>query len=189
MWILASASPRRKQLLTKAGAHFTVITPEYRERNQSEHDPAALVQEQALGKARAGEAISHMPQLAVLGADTLVVCGDQVFGKPRDRERAKTMLTALGGRTHYVVTGLALLLPSGEAITRSVTTEVKMEPWPQALLETYLAGTEWTDKAGAYAIQGTAALMISAIAGSYTNVVGLPLHATYRLLTENGVEW
>ena len=189
MWILASASPRRKQLLTKAGAHFTVITPEYRERNRSEHDPAALVQEQALGKARAGEAISRMPQLAVLGADTLVVCDDEVFGKPRDREMARAMLTALGGRTHYVVTGLALLLFSGEAITRAVTTEVKMEPWPQALLETYLSGDEWTDKAGAYAIQGTAALTISAITGSYTNVVGLPLHATYRLLTENGVEW
>ena len=102
---------------------------------------------------------------------------------------ARAMLTALGGRTHYVVTGLALLLSSGEAITRAVTTKVKMEPWPQALLETYLAGDEWTDKAGAYAIQGTAALTISAITGSYTNVVGLPLHATYRLLTENGVEW
>lgn len=187
MWVLASASPRRRELLTRAGAHFITDPSGYEETNETTADIAELVRRQALAKAR-DVARRRKDGLPVLGADTLVVCGGEILGKPRDRAAAEHMLRLLGGGTHEVQTGLALVTAAGE-YTHVERTLVTMTEWPQELLSAYLAGTEWTDKAGAYAIQGTAALVVSGICGSYTNVVGLPVHAVWRLLTEQGVTW
>lgn len=187
MWVLASASPRRRELLTLAGARFITDPSAYEEDNEATTAIDELVRRQALGKA-CDVARRRADGLAVLGADTLVVCDGELLGKPQDRADAERMLRLLGGRTHEVRTGLALVTAHG-TYSHVERTQVTMAEWPQELLAAYLAGTEWTDKAGAYAIQGTAALVVSGICGSYTNVVGLPVHAVWQLLREQGVTW
>lgn len=187
MWVLASASPRRRELLTRTGAGFIIDPSHYREENQADIPIEELVCRQALGKARETFA-RRGGDMAVLGADTLVSCDDEPLGKPKDITDARRMIRLLAGRTHQVWTGIALVHSDMEE-TRSVVTEVTMRVITETELTWYLEGVEWMDKAGAYAIQGQAALFVKKIVGSYSNVVGLPLAQTWQLLTEKGVAW
>lgn len=186
MWVLASASPRRRDLLAMCGAHFTVDPSHYVEDNAQEL-PADLTIRQAAGKAldvarRRGDGVP------VLGADTVVVHDERILGKPRDREEARRMLSELSGDWHEVWTGMALVTDCDVA-TAAVCTRVHMRVLDEAELTAYLAGSEWRDKAGAYGIQGRAAMFTDRIDGSYTNVVGLPMAELKLLLAEKGVVW
>lgn len=186
MWVLASASPRRRELLASGHAEFVIDPSQYEEDNCGDL-PERLVVRQALGKAR--EVYQRRGDyLAVLGADTLVSLQDKVLGKPLDRNDAANMLQALSGKVHEVWTGIALVTATG-TWTRAVMTKVRFRTITPEELEKYLAGREWCDKAGAYGIQGEAALFVDSIEGSYTNVVGLPLSQVRELFRESGVSW
>jgi septum formation protein len=152
--------------------------------------PAARVAaDLALAKARA-VAGGLGPAVVVLGADTLVVLQDRPFGKPASRNDARAMLAALRGRTHQVVTGVAVVettAPRREAV-ETVTSRVVMRDFPDAELEAYVATPEPYDKAGAYAVQGLGGQLVARVEGCYTNVVGLPVSTTARLLRAFGLE-
>jgi len=184
--ILASASPRRRELLGRLCAEFEVVPSdidEILEGAPSEATVAAL----ALAKARAVAA--RVGAGVVLGADTVVVIDGVALGKPRDDEDARTMLGRLRGRAHDVITGVALVdAATGRAETTAVTTRVTMADVRHDAIEAYISSGEPLDKAGAYAIQGRGAALVAGFTGSYSNVVGLPLGATARLLGRFGVE-
>ncbi len=178
--ILASASPRREELLRQAGCAFTVIASEAEEENDRPLPPAELAIDHALAKAR-DVALRASPGDVVVGADTIVVLDGQVFGKPRDLADARRMLAALAGREHQVITGVAVAY-GGAAWTDFAVTAVRFRAVGQEEIERYLAGGEPLGKAGAYAIQGVGALLVEGITGCYTNVVGLPLVTLDKLL-------
>ncbi len=182
--ILASASPRRRQLLADAGVSFVVETSPVVEAIGHGESPEAYVRRLAREKA-AGVARSH-PEDWVLAADTEVVLDGRVLGKPRDSGEAVAMLASLSGRCHGVMTAFALLGPSGtrEGLCR---TEVCFRALSGAEIRRYVATGEPMDKAGAYGIQGGAAHMVESIRGSYTNVVGLPMAETLAVLCDAGV--
>jgi septum formation protein len=186
MLILASASPRRRELLTLAGLRFDVLPAHIDETRHPGEDPANYVQRLALEKARAIHAVH--PEAFVLGADTTVELDGHALEKPASRADAERMLRTLSGRTHHVHTGLALLSPATAALgnpaqlTHLETTSVTFAPIPEADLAHYLDSAEPYDKAGAYGIQGYAARWIPRIEGDFFNVMGLPLAATVRLL-------
>ena len=178
MLILASKSPRRKELLKQIGIPFVVVVSDAEEVSGNSWTPAALVVENAKRKARAvAEKYTDSP---VLGADTVVSSEGKIFGKPKDKDEARKMLTALSGKMHEVTTGLALI-NRNEIRTTSVTTKVFFDTMTKADIDAYIATEEPMDKAGAYAIQGKAARFIEKIEGSYSNVVGLPLNALIQL--------
>ncbi len=181
---LASTSPRRKELLEASGFVFEVVAPAVDETQHRGEAPAAYVERLARDKAREG-AVGH-PDAVTLGADTAVVLDDAVLGKPVDADDAARMLRRLGGRTHEVLTGVAV---AHRGIVQSLVerTTVWMHAWPEADLARAVASGEVLDKAGAYAIQGYAARFIPRIDGSYSNVVGLPVEAVVRLLAQAGV--
>ncbi len=181
--ILASASPRRRELLTQAGITFEVIPAHIDETRQASEDPAAYVQRLALEKAQAIHALH--PDAFVLGADTTVEIDGHALEKPTGRADAERMLRLLSGRPHHVHTGLALLSTLDKR-THLETTSVTFSPIDETELQHYLDTGEPYDKAGAYGIQGYAARWIPRIDGDYFNVVGLPLAATVRLLKELG---
>ncbi|HZQ43940.1 MAG TPA: Maf family protein [Acidobacteriaceae bacterium] len=181
--ILASASPRRRELLAQAGLRFEVVPAHIDESRHAGESPTAYVERLAMEKAQAIHALH--PAAIVLGADTTVEIDGHALEKPVDRSDARRMLRALSGRTHHVHTGLALLSTQGQR-THLETTSVTFSEVDEAGLEHYLATTEPYDKAGAYGIQGYAARWIPRIEGDYFNVVGLPLAATVRLLREPG---
>ena len=172
--ILASASPRRRELLGLAGIAFEVVVSPVEEPapDVGEH-PAAYAARMARLKAAAVAALH--PDAVVVGADSVVAVGETILGKPKDAADALRMLTLLSGRTHQVVTGCAIFAPGKEPEIFSVATDVTMLAINQARLAAYVATGEPMDKAGAYAIQGGAAAFVTSICGSYTNVVGLPL--------------
>lgn len=178
MLILASKSPRRKELLKQIGIPFVVVVSDAEEVSGNSWTPAALVVENAKRKARAvAEKYTDSP---VLGADTVVSSEGKIFGKPKDKDEARKMLTALSGKMHEVTTGLALI-NRNEIRTTSVTTKVFFDTMTKADIDAYIATEEPMDKAGAYALQGKAARFIEKIEGSYSNVVGLPLNALIQL--------
>ena len=178
MLILASKSPRRKELLKQIGIPFLVVVSDAEEVSGNSWTPAALVVENAKRKARA--VAEKYPDSPVLGADTVVSLEGKIFGKPKDKDEARKMLTALSGKMHEVTTGLALI-NRNEIRTTSVTTKVFFDTMTKADIDAYIATDEPMDKAGAYAIQGKAARFIEKIEGSYSNVVGLPLNALIQL--------
>lgn len=178
MLILASKSPRRKELLKQIGIPFVVVVSDAEEVSGNSWTPAALVVENAKRKARA--VAEKYPDSPVLGADTVVSLEGKIFGKPKDKDEARKMLTALSGKMHEVTTGLALI-NRNEIRTTSVTTKVFFDTMTKADIDAYIATDEPMDKAGAYAIQGKAARFIEKIEGSYSNVVGLPLNALIQL--------
>lgn len=190
--VLASSSPRRRELLAGLGLPFEVDPPDV-----PEHWPPALhdrdevrrfVAELAAEKA-ANVARRHGPERWVLGADTIVVLGCDVLNKPADEAEALAMLTRLAGRTHTVMTAVALLRGGAEPGPRAVVeTDVTFYSASRAELEAYVAAGESLDKAGAYAAQGRGALIIEKIDGCYFNVVGLPVATVARLLRQVGVE-
>ena len=176
--ILASQSPRRRELLALLGRPFRVLTPGHDERQRPGEAPADYARRNAREKARSVLARVAGPCL-VIGADTIVVLGRRVLEKPRDAVQARAMLRALSGRRHAVITGVSLLLrrPPAAPVLRTfaVRTEVVFRRLRAQEIAAYVATGEPMDKAGAYAIQDGAAHMIRTLRGSYTNVVGLPL--------------
>jgi septum formation protein len=181
--ILASSSPRRRELLTQIGLDFHVLPAHIDETRRANEEPTAYVQRLALEKAEAIHALH--PEAFVLGADTTVEIDGYALEKPIDHADAQRMLRALSGRTHHVHTGIALLSPHGRRMHLE-TTAVTFSAVPDAELQHYLDSGEPYDKAGAYGIQGYAARWIPRIDGDYFNVMGLPLAATVRLLREVG---
>ena len=181
--ILASASPRRRELLTQAGYAFTVKAADIDESLRSDESPAEYVRRLAEEKALA--VLAKHPaadSLIVLGADTTVVLDNAILGKPADAADAKHMLRRLSGHTHQVLTGIAAATRFG--VTSAVeTTDVTFAEIPDAELDAYCATPEPLDKAGAYGIQGYAARWIPSIDGCYFNVMGLPIARTVALLS------
>ena len=186
--ILASGSPRRRELLAQVGLPHTVHPADIDESRQPGEPPEAYVRRLALRKARAVATL--YPGATILAADTTVVLGGEVLNKPVDRADAARMLGALAGRTHSVHTGIAVLTfrggPAHTERTHVETTAVTFTAIPPAELAVYLASGDSLDKAGAYGIQGYAARWISRIEGDFFNVVGLPLAPVLRLLREGG---
>jgi septum formation protein len=180
--VLASASPRRVELLKAAGFVFDVLAVDVDERAAPDEAPASYVLRLAREKAAAAFAsLGAAGDLAVLGADTAVVVGRAILGKPGDAHEAAAMLRRLSGRRHDVLTGVALRTARGEH-TRVETTSVYFSALNEADIAWYVASGEGLDKAGAYAIQGRASRYITHLEGSYSNVVGLPVAAVYELI-------
>jgi septum formation protein len=195
--VLASASPRRRELLRNAGIPFTVQAAGVDETPLEGESPQRCAERLARDKAR--EVFRSRPHEYVLGADTIVVIDAAMLGKPRDAADATRMLRMLSGRTHQVVTGVCLITPvaSGQLPVasnfggqqediRSEITLVRMCELSDAEIQAYVATGEPMDKAGAYAIQGIASRWISRIEGDYSNVMGLPVSLVYRMLREMG---
>ena len=170
--LLASTSPRRRDILRQLGIPFDVLAPLYEEAHE---DPVA----HAVGKARS--VLAHADGRPVLGCDTEVICGGRVYGKAESAEAAERMLDSLAGKTHEVVSGLALITPAWEEVHREVT-RVTFRPLDARDLANYVASGEWEGRAGAYAIQGFGASLVERIEGDYLNVVGLPGALLVRLL-------
>ena len=183
--ILASASPRRQELLSSAGISFEIFPSEVDEGFRKGEPPEQYVARLARRKAaKAGE--RHKGRW-VLAADTVVVIDGRTLGKPRDRQEAREMLGVLSGQEHGVITGFCLLRgDSGKSREGTVTTRVRFKSLSPREIEWYLDTGEPFDKAGAYAIQGKAAFMVKELRGSYTNVVGLPLTEVIEALQETG---
>ena len=183
MLILASASPRRRELLTQAGFNFRVHPAHIPEDLLAGEDPIAYVTRLAREKARAvyDQLAAAEPRIAVLGADTTVTLDNHILGKPEDAADAARMLRLLSGRTHRVITGVSLVSAVGVETAAEVTA-VQFLTLSDAEIEAYVATGEPMDKAGAYAIQGRAARWIPRIEGCYFNVVGLPIALVATLL-------
>ena len=209
--VLASASPRRRELLSQIGLEFTVM-PSTKEENAKTTEAGALVQELSRQKAvdiweqlsggqgqnpdADQEQISEetqepnlngkrQPELLVIGADTVVCCEGKILGKPHSREAAAEMLTALQGRSHEVYTGVTLYSQS-ETVTFFECTQVEFYPMTEVEISEYIDSKEPMDKAGAYGIQGLGARFVKGIRGDYNNVVGLPVGRLYQELTSRG---
>ena len=184
--VLASGSPRRAEVLADAGFTFEAVSAGVDE-SRCEGEPAeAYVRRLAEVKARAVAARISPPAI-VIAADTVVVMDGEVLGKPASAEDAAQMLRRLDGRTHQVLTGLAVLkIPGGAARVEIETTRVTFAPLTEAEIEAYVASGEPLDKAGAYAIQGRGGRFVARVEGCYFNVVGLPLARLYRILREMG---
>ncbi len=180
--ILASASPRRRELMAYTGLPFRVITADAEEIKAGE--PETLVMENARRKARA--VWRQHPDSTVLGADTIVYQDGAVLGKPRDQADAKAMLRGLSGTWHTVYTGVCVITPDGKADTRCDASRVQFVPLTDADIDWYIATGEPMDKAGAYAVQGRAGMYVSRIEGSYSNVIGLPMHLVRDMLQRAG---
>jgi septum formation protein len=180
--VLASASPQRRALLERLGIPFTIRATDASELEQGE-DPAAVAVENALRKARAARR-PGAPE-AVIGCDTIVVLDGVIYGKPADAEAARATLSALGGRTHEVLSGLALLIADGQsqAVERTALarTRVTFRALDRELLDWYVGTGEWRGRSGGYAIQGEGAALALAIDGEVENVVGLPLQTLLEL--------
>ncbi len=174
--ILASASPRRRELLTTLGIDFRVVVPEVDETPLAKERPRAFAERLAKEKAHAVVATG-----VVIAADTIVVYQDTILGKPAHTHHAEEMLRFLSGSTHEVITGVCVKDPK-RTVVFSVITEVIFRTLDDAEIEAYILTGEPMDKAGAYAIQGGAAHMVRSIRGSYTNVVGLPLCELHETL-------
>ena len=175
---LASTSPQRRAILEQLGIPFEVVPPQYVEHDPPGADPVDLVREHARGKVRS---VASAGQL-VLGVDTTVVLDGGVYGKAADESDAASMLRALGGRTHEVVSGLCLAWDGGELLEHDVT-RVTFRKLEARDVRAYLETGEWRDRAGAYAIQGRGAALVERIEGDYLNVVGLPAALLVRLLS------
>lgn len=185
--VLASASPRRHEVLTQMGVRFQVAEHTVDERLLPGESPVAFVQRLALEKARSVQALQPHNPLPVMGADTIVVCAQQILGKPVDREDALRMLALLSGHRHQVHTAVALCLGARQEVVLS-TTEVGFKPLSAAQMQRYWESGEPEGKAGAYAIQGLGGLFVNALNGSYSGVVGLPVFETGELCARFGVQ-
>jgi len=185
---LASKSPRRKEILNSMGLHFEIIDQDVPELRQQDEDIDSFVRRLAREKAMAGlRSSKRQSPLPVLGADTIVVLGDTVFGKPQDRDTAREMLLALSNNVHHVLTAVALCDDHGcETIVSK--TYVHFRVIKPNELEAYLNTHEPYDKAGAYGIQGLGGIFVSHIEGSYTGVMGLPMAETAQLLSLYGIQ-
>jgi septum formation protein len=183
--VLASTSPRRKELLALLRVPFDVVEPHFDERIHADMPPEAQARTFALEKARSG--LKRDTGSLAVGSDTLIAVGEIILGKPTDRAQATAMLRRLRGREHRVYTAVAVCGRGGEIQDVAVeSVRVWMKPFSDAELEAYLAGDEWQGKAGAYSIQGRGGDLIERIEGDYTAAVGLPLRLTASLLARHG---
>jgi septum formation protein len=181
---LASRSPRRRELLGHLGLEFDVLDLDIPEVRASGEPAQSYVRRVAREKAREGlRQVAAVPGAVVLGADTEVILGDDVFGKPVDAADAAAMLRRLSGRTHLAVSAVSLVAASRELAALSIS-EVTFAELDDATIDAYLATDEWRGKAGAYGIQGAAQAFIAHLSGSHSGVMGLPLYETARLLRE-----
>lgn len=185
--ILASASPRRRELLDQIGVRYRVRAAALDERQLADESASDCVQRLALAKARHVLELEAAPHSLVLGADTAVVLDGQMLGKPRDRADQLRMMEALSGRTHQVLTAVALISRQ-RASARLSTSEVELRALSASEAEAYWNSGEPADKAGGYAIQGRGAIFVRTLHGSYSGVMGLPLFETAALLEEHGVK-
>ncbi len=184
--VLASASPRRAELLRQIGLEFEIVTSGVAEDEVKERDPVRLAERLALSKAQAVAA--SLDRAIVIGADTVVCAGGELLGKPASQQEAMHMLRLLSGRSHQVMTGVAVIRqPKMQMLCRVETTKVFMRPLTEEEIRWYINTGEPFDKAGAYGIQGKGGLLIDRIEGCYFNVVGLPLSLTASLLKESGI--
>lgn len=184
--ILASASPRRRELLGSLGVSFTVVTASVTEHEESSTDPRVMVAHNAALKA--DWVAERHPDAFVLGADTTVFIDGHALNKPADLAAARVMLRRLSGRPHTVFTGIAFRRRStGLKIDQGVASEVSFKPLTEAVIDSYLAQVNVLDKAGAYAIQEHGELIVAGYTGSWTNIVGLPLETTKQILTAHGL--
>ena len=183
---LASSSPRRRELLQQLGLSFEMIVADVVEQPAAGESPVQYVSRVARDKARA--ALARLPagdRVLVLGADTEVVLDGEIFGKPADAATATAMLQRLAGRTHEVISAFSLLTHEREEAAVQVS-RVSFAALGAARIDAYVATGEWSGKAGGYAIQGRAAAFITHLDGSYSGVMGLPLHAVAELLARYG---
>lgn len=183
--VLASASPRRKELLQQIGLPFTVQSVDIDETPLPSEDPAHYVERLARAKAKKGSELCQNPEALILGADTTVVHVGNILGKPASQAEGLAMLRSLSGSTHKVMTAVALAGQYG-CYARLAITEVRFRPIAEEELLAYWNTGEPADKAGGYGIQGRAAVFATALYGSYSAVVGLPLQETAELLSEAG---
>lgn len=183
---LASASPRRRELLTQIGVPFNLLSVSIDETPHKEESPDAYVQRLAREKALAGLSHIEEPTACVLGADTTVVLDGRLLGKPADKADALAMLQLLSGREHQVLTAVALA-SGADCVMRLVSSRVQFRVITADEAERYWASGEPQDKAGGYAIQGLGAVFVSGLQGSYSGVVGLPLCETAQLLDAFGI--
>jgi len=181
MLVLASGSPRRRELLAILGIPFTVYAADIDERRLPDEPVATHVCRLARQKAAAVACRPEYASATVLGADTIVVCDDTVLGKPCNAAAARAMLAQLCGRWHQVMTAVAVCGPAGQKEVLCVS-EVAFAPLSDRTIDAYVASGEGLDKAGGYAIQGLAGALIRELRGSYSAVVGLPLFETRQLL-------
>jgi septum formation protein len=185
---LASASPRRRELLTQIGVPFSLLAVSIDETPIEAESPDVYVRRLAREKALAGLSLVDDASACVLGADTTVVLDQQILGKPVDKADALATLQALSGREHQVMTAVALASGSG-CMVRLVTSRVRFRPISADEAEAYWNSGEPQDKAGSYAIQGWGAIFVAALEGSYSAVVGLPLCETAQMLDEFGLQY
>lgn len=186
--ILASASPRRRDLLAQIGITPDQIIPaDIDETPHAREHPRQLAERLALEKSR--HLKEHHSACYILGADTVVALGNRILGKASNQKEAALFLSKLSGRRHRVYSGICLVPPTGKPISRVIATTVAFKRLSQSDIEGYLAHDEWKGKAGAYAIQGRAGRFIKSLNGSYSNVVGLPLFETANLLQGNGYDF
>ena len=183
--VLASASPRRLALLEQVGIKAKVCPADFDEEAGGAETAQAVALHNALGKCRA-VAAKLGDAVAVVAADTIVVIDEAILGKPRNKLEAVAMLTSLSGRSHQVLTGVAVRY-QGKEIAKVCATKVCFRQLTEAEIAAYVATGELLDKAGAYGIQGKGALLVEKIEGCYNNVVGLPLTMLYSMLKELGV--
>jgi len=187
--VLASSSPRRRQLLAEAGFRFDVVDPPIDEPSDLGPAVAAVKRAEALAYFKARSVADRVPQALVLGADTIVAAagpGQEVLGKPLDASDAERMLRRLSGTRHMVITGVSLLGPGGYRRIASDVTFVTMRKMTEDELRQYVQSGEWEGKAGAYAIQETADRFVVNVEGSFSNVIGLPMELVARILAEAG---
>ena len=186
-FILASSSPRRRELLASIGLAFDVIPSAVPEERQPDETPEEYVAR--LSRQKAAAVAEKNRDRWIIAADTTVVIGDEVLEKPRDANDARRMLATIAGKTHVVYTGVTLkCLDRGYVETHVATTEVRMLPLTPRDIEWYVDTGEPMDKAGAYAAQGMGGMFIDSIHGSFTNVVGLPLALLVQMLRHAGLE-
>lgn len=186
--ILASSSPRRKQLLEQIGLEFDIITSDIEENIEKNENAGQLVERLALNKALDVAQRTQTRNL-VIGADTVVCKEQEILGKPRDKQEAYEMLKALSGRTHKVMTGVAIVeAPNGKSLVMHEETSVKFRDLSDDEIKEYIATGEPMDKAGSYGVQGKGALFIEKIDGCYFNVVGLPLSKFCIMIKEFGID-
>jgi len=183
--VLASASPRRLELLRQIGIVPDLVDPAEIDETplRNELPPAYALR---LAREKVERVAARHPGAYVLGADTVVACGRRILPKPADEAAARRCLELLSGRRHRVHSGVALVVPGGETALRRVDSQVALKRLSAEEIAGYLAGGEWREKAGGYAIQGRAAALVRFISGSYSNVVGLPLFETAQLLAGRG---
>jgi len=184
--ILASASPRRRELLATLGIPFTVVTADVTEHEDAATDPRVMVAHNAALKA--DWVASRHPEALVLGADTTVFIDGHALNKPADLNEARAMLRRLAGRTHTVFTGLALRgVSAGVHVDAGEASEVTFKAFDDGVISTYLDRVHTLDKAGGYGIQEQGDLLVAGYTGSLSNIVGLPLDTTKHLLTQAGL--